>query len=58
MKLLADENIESEIVVALRIAGFEISDIKEIDPGIDDSSVLLTADTAILGGGVSVYRPY
>lgn len=45
MKLLADENIEGEIVAALRDAGFDVSDIKEMNPGIEDNAVLATAET-------------
>ena len=43
MKILADENIEGEIVAALRQAGHAVSDIKEISPGVEDSNVLLIA---------------
>jgi len=45
MRLLADENIESEIVSALREAGFDVSDIKETNPGIEDDAVLAIART-------------
>jgi len=50
MKILADENIEIEIVAALRQAGHSVSDIKEISPGVEDSQVLkLSSDlTSIL----------
>lgn len=40
MKILADENLEGEIVTALRDAGHFVSDIKEMTPGVDDSAVL------------------
>ena len=63
MKLLADENIEGEIVAALRAAGFEVADVKKISPGIEDDagltmandsdSVLLTNDKDF---GELVYR--
>jgi predicted nuclease of predicted toxin-antitoxin system len=43
MKILADENIEREIVDALRRAGHIISDIKETTPGIEDTDVLMIA---------------
>ncbi|MCC6451870.1 MAG: DUF5615 family PIN-like protein [Acidobacteria bacterium] len=43
MKILADENLEAEIVGALRAAGHLVSDIKEMTPGIDDSEVLALA---------------
>jgi predicted nuclease of predicted toxin-antitoxin system len=44
MKLLADENIESEIVAALRSAGHLVFDIKELSPGVGDKDVLATAN--------------
>lgn len=40
MKILADENIEGEIVAALREAGHSVSDIKEISPGVEDHNIL------------------
>ena len=40
MRIVADENIESEIVNELRRAGHEIIDIKVAHPGIDDAAVL------------------
>jgi predicted nuclease of predicted toxin-antitoxin system len=43
MKILADENIEREIVSALREAGHSVSDIKETSPGIEDTDVLRIA---------------
>ncbi len=43
MKILADENIEAEIVAALRQAGHTVSDIKETSPGIEDTGVLRVA---------------
>ena len=43
MKILADENIEAEIVAALREAGHTVSDIKETSPGIEDTGVLRVA---------------
>jgi len=43
MKILADENIEGEIVSALRDAGHSVSDIKETSPGIEDADVLTLA---------------
>lgn len=51
MKLLADENIERELVAALREAGFDVADVKEQFPGVDDDEVLLLAkktDTVVL----------
>ena len=44
MKFLADENIEGEIVGTLRLAGFEVADVKEITPGIEDGAVLALAN--------------
>lgn len=44
MKLLADESIESELVVALRSVGHEVADIKELSPGIEDAKVLALAE--------------
>lgn len=43
MKIITDENIEIEIVIALREAGYDVTDIKEVYPGIDDSAVLSLA---------------
>lgn len=43
MKILADENIEAEIVDAHRLAGHSVSDIKATAPGIEDSDVLRIA---------------
>jgi predicted nuclease of predicted toxin-antitoxin system len=50
MRILADENLESEIVEALRKAGHTVSDIKEMTPGVDDPDVLALAneESAIL----------
>jgi predicted nuclease of predicted toxin-antitoxin system len=54
MNLLADENIESEIIDLLRDNGFNVDYIMEVSPGADDdyviqkanknNSVLLTSD--------------
>jgi len=46
MKLLADESIEREIVAALRMAGHEVEDIKELRPGIEDAEVLSIAESS------------
>ncbi len=43
MKILADENIEREIVDALRQTGHSITDIKETSPGVEDIDVLAIA---------------
>lgn len=47
MKILADENLESEIVAALREAGHSVSDIKEMTPGVGDPDVLALANEAL-----------
>lgn len=46
MKLLADENIENEIIIALRLSGFDVLSIRETDPGIEDRSVLGIAQSS------------
>lgn len=47
MKIVTDESVERQIVLALRLAGHEVIDIKETDPGIEDAEVLsLAARTA------------
>lgn len=63
MKFLADENIENEIIIALRLSGFEVLSIRETDPGIEDRSVLriaLSSDCILLTNdkdfGELVYR--
>lgn len=40
MRLVADENIEFEIVSRLRDAGHDVFDVKASYPGIDDVTVL------------------
>ena len=47
MKFLADENIDRQIVAALREAGHEVTYIAELDPGTTDDYVL---DIANRGG--------
>jgi predicted nuclease of predicted toxin-antitoxin system len=44
MRLLADENVEGEVVTALRLAGHEVNDVKENTPGIEDMDVLALAN--------------
>ena len=44
MNILADENVEGEIIMPLRSAGHIVSDIKEISPGINDPEVLVVAN--------------
>lgn len=41
MKIVADENIDQQIVDRLRSDGHEVLFIAELDPGIDDDAVLL-----------------
>ncbi len=50
MKFLADENIDRQIVDALRGEGYDVIYIPETSPGIDDDKVLKLANdnTAIL----------
>jgi len=44
IKLLADENIESEIVETLRENGFEVDYVAEFSPNINDKSILQLAN--------------
>jgi predicted nuclease of predicted toxin-antitoxin system len=44
MKLLADENVDAVIVTALRNAGHQVRYVLELDPEIDDRSVLALAN--------------
>ncbi|MEM9937199.1 MAG: DUF5615 family PIN-like protein, partial [Bacteroidota bacterium] len=48
--LADDESVDGKIVKRLRIAGFQVKDIKEISSGIPDSEVLSLAndDNALL----------
>lgn len=49
MKLLADESVDSQIVVRLRNDGHEVGYVAEIDPGITDEVVLgLSGETSAL----------
>lgn len=50
MILLADENVDAPIVAALRAAGHRVDYVRELDPGIDDHTVLAlaNADDALL----------
>lgn len=51
MKILADENIELEVVESLRAEGYVVTHIKEILPGAEDPKVLAAAvasDTVLL----------
>ena len=40
MILLADENVDAPIVAALRAATHRVDYVRELDPGIDDRTVL------------------
>ncbi len=40
MKFLADENIDRQIVAALRQSGHDVTYVAELDPGITDDQVL------------------
>lgn len=41
MKIVADENVDQQIVDRLRADGHEVLFVAEFDPGIDDEAVLL-----------------
>jgi predicted nuclease of predicted toxin-antitoxin system len=41
VKIVADENIDQQIVDRLRSDGHEVLSIADLDPGIDDDAVLL-----------------
>ena len=41
MKIVADENVDQQIVDRLRADGHEVLFVAELDPGIDDEAVLL-----------------
>ena len=49
MKIVADENVDKEIVDRLRADGHDVLYIAEADPGIDDQSVL---DVSHQTGGI------
>ena len=44
MNLLADENIETEIVDQLRISGHNVNYVLEMSPGIDDKEIIQQAN--------------
>lgn len=46
MRLVADENIDFPLVVALRRVGVEVLSIEESHPGIDDRQVIQIAEAA------------
>jgi hypothetical protein len=41
VRVVADENIDQQIVDRLRLDGHDVLFIGEVDPGIDDDTVLL-----------------
>jgi predicted nuclease of predicted toxin-antitoxin system len=41
VKIVADENIDQQIVDRLRLDGHQVLSIADLDPGIDDDAVLL-----------------
>jgi len=43
MRFLADENVESAVVEALRHLGHDILEVGEVNPGIDDGAVVRLA---------------
>jgi predicted nuclease of predicted toxin-antitoxin system len=45
VNLVADENVDAAIVSALRAAGHAVSDVRELQPGIDDEHVLDLAES-------------
>lgn len=44
MNILVDESVDQQIVVRLRDDSHDVLSVAEMDPGIDDDAVLLTAD--------------
>ena len=46
MVLLADENIDKEIVDGLRLDGYEVLYVAEMEPGISDDKVLNLANNS------------
>jgi hypothetical protein len=44
MVLLADENIDYEIVECLRLDGYDVLYVAEMEPGISDEKVLKAAN--------------
>lgn len=45
MNLLADENIDDSVLVALRNAGHDVQAVSEMEPGIHDEAVLSRANS-------------
>ncbi len=43
LRFLADENIEVEVVEALRLGGYDTVQVAQSSPGADDEQVLLAA---------------
>ena len=63
LNLTADENVDAPIVDALRKVGHQVSYVREMDPGIEDTQVLALANegrslllTADKDFGELVYR--
>ena len=50
MRIVVDENVEGELVIALRTEGYEVIEIKLLHPGLNDAGVLAIAaeQTAVL----------
>ena len=46
MKIVADESVDQQIVDRLRLKGQEVLYIAELDPGIDDETVLSRGEQA------------
>ena len=45
MNLIADENVDAGIVAALRDAGYAVTYVRELEPGVDDERVLQLAES-------------
>ena len=48
MKLLADQNVHSRVVLALRTAGYDVEFIQETMPGRADEEILARSDIGTL----------
>jgi predicted nuclease of predicted toxin-antitoxin system len=44
MNILVDESVDQQVVVRLRDDGHDVLSVAEMDPGIDDDTVLQTAN--------------
>ncbi len=47
MRFIADESCDFSVVRALRAAGFDVTAVAEINPGIDDAAVLTLAQSEL-----------